>query len=97
MSPSRKGLTAAQIALLLDRADGLTGDDPLPPEGAVMPSTYEFEHGATRSSIVERASAAMERNLAQMWATRAPGLAVPDAGGSPGAGQHRRARDRAAG
>ena len=69
-----EGITAAQIALLLDRADALTGDDPLPAEGAVMPSTYNYERGATRNSVVQRATAAMTHNLAQLWADRAPGL-----------------------
>jgi UPF0755 protein len=74
-----EGITAAQIALLLDRADGLTGEDTLPPEGAVMPSTYKFERGATRAAIVARASAAMTRNVDELWTNRAPGLPLQTA------------------
>jgi len=69
-----EGLTSAQVAELLDRTDALAGDDLVPPEGAVMPATYNFEHGATRAGIVARARAAMEHELTQAWAGRAAGL-----------------------
>ncbi len=69
-----EGLTAIQIARLLGKSDVLTGDIPVPPEGAILPQTYAFEFGATRSSIVERASADMQRTLAQAWASRSPDL-----------------------
>ncbi len=69
-----EGLTAAQIAELLDRTPTLAGDDAVPAEGAVLPSTYSFEHGTTRAAIVARASAAMQHDLADAWAGRAAGL-----------------------
>ncbi len=69
-----EGLTAAQIAQLLDHTEALTGEDAVPPEGAVLPATYRFSRGATRASIVERASAAMHRYLVDMWQSRAPDL-----------------------
>jgi UPF0755 protein len=65
-----EGLTAAQIAGLLDHTDALTGESPVPEEGAVLPESYAYEHGATRASIVERAEAAMQRTLAAVWAKR---------------------------
>ncbi len=69
-----EGLTAVQIARLLGKSEALTGDDPTPQEGAMLPQTYAFDYGATRASIVERASVAMQRTLAQAWASRAPDL-----------------------
>jgi UPF0755 protein len=69
-----EGLTAQQIARLLAKSEVLTGDVPTPAEGAMLPQTYIFEYGATRASIVERASADMQRTLAQAWASRAPDL-----------------------
>ncbi len=74
-----EGLTAQQIGHLMARTDTLTGDVPTPPEGAMLPQTYAFEYGATRESIVERASSAMQRTLAQAWASRAPDLALTGA------------------
>jgi len=69
-----EGLTAVQIARLLSKSEVLTGEIATPPEGAMLPQTYAFEFGAPRASIVERASAAMQRTLAQAWASRAPNL-----------------------
>jgi UPF0755 protein len=69
-----EGLTAVQIARLLGKSEVLTGDTPTPPEGAMLPQTYAFDYGASRESIVQRASVAMDRSLAQAWASRAPDL-----------------------
>ena len=69
-----EGLTAAQVALLLDRAPALAGETPVPDEGAVLPETYVFELGTTRAALMERAAAAMARTLAQAWEQREDGL-----------------------
>ena len=69
-----EGLTAAEIAGLLERAASLSGDPVVPGEGRVLPETYDFERGATRASIVRRAQAAMDHALAQAWAGRERGL-----------------------
>ena len=65
-----EGLTAAQIALLLDHAAALAGDVPVPAEGALLPESYAFEHGMTRAAMVDRAGNAMQRSLARLWAER---------------------------
>jgi UPF0755 protein len=69
-----EGLTAAQIAYLLDRAPALAGETPVPEEGTVLPETYAFERGTTRSALVERAHAAMARTVAQLWDQREEAL-----------------------
>jgi UPF0755 protein len=69
-----EGLTAAQIAQLLDRTEALAGEVPVPPEGAMQPDSYAYEHGMTRQALVERAEATMQRTLARLWAERAEGL-----------------------
>lgn len=69
-----EGLTAAQIALLLDRADALGGPAAVPEEGGVLPESYSYEHGMSRAAMVERAAAAMRRTLARVWAERAENL-----------------------
>ena len=71
-----EGLTALQIARLLDKAEALTGEIKPPPEGAMLPQTYAYEYGATRASLIERATAAMQRALAQAWASRADKLPI---------------------
>ena len=69
-----EGLTAAQVALLLDRAPALAGETPVPAEGALLPETYAFELGTTRTALAERAAAAMAGALAHAWEQREAGL-----------------------
>jgi UPF0755 protein len=69
-----EGLTAAQIVQVIERADAATGETPSLPEGAVLPQTYSYERGTTRAALVGRATAAMGRTLADIWATRAANL-----------------------
>ncbi len=68
-----EGLTAAQIALLLDHAPALDGNTVIPPEGMVLPETYAYERGITRAALMDRGSRAMDRALQQAWNTRIPG------------------------
>ncbi len=70
-----EGLTAAQVARLLEQAPALTGGTPLPEEGRILPETYAYERGTTRTALLERARAAMDRALDRAWAARNP--AVP--------------------
>ena len=45
-----------------------------PVEGWLFPDTYRFTPGSADVDILKRAHAAMERRLAQAWASRAPDL-----------------------
>ncbi|WP_158745038.1 endolytic transglycosylase MltG [Acidisphaera sp. L21] len=69
-----EGLTAAQIARLVDAADGLSGDTPVPAEGTILPETYSYERGTSREQLMDRARTAMDRALQKDWDSRAPGL-----------------------
>jgi UPF0755 protein len=71
-----EGLTAAQIAAVIDRADALTGPTPPPQEGMVMPETYLYERGTPRAVVLERAERAMDQTLAAAWAGRDPALGL---------------------
>lgn len=44
------------------------------PEGRFFPDTYVYPKNATASSVLQQAAAAMDAQLAQAWAQRAPGL-----------------------
>lgn len=74
-----EGLTARQIAALIERTEGLTGEVPAIAEGALLPETYAFSFGDTRASVVRRATAAMDQALAEAWAARAPNLPINSA------------------
>ncbi len=54
----------------------LTGDIPVPPEGSVLPSTYDYRRGETRAAVLARMQRAMTQTLAQLWARRRPGSVV---------------------
>lgn len=69
-----EGLTASQVAALLERTPTLEGPVVLPPEGRMLPDTYLFDRGTTRAAIVERGTRAMDRALAAAWASRAKDL-----------------------
>jgi UPF0755 protein len=69
-----EGLTAAQIAGVVARTDGLIGDVPVPAEGRFLPDTYVFERGTASATIESRGDAAMKKMLSAAWAGRAAGL-----------------------
>lgn len=70
-----EGLPSVMVADVLARAP-LAGPDPVPPEGSVLPDTYEIGPHETRAALVKRMQAAMTRYLTQAWAKRAPNLVV---------------------
>jgi UPF0755 protein len=74
-----EGLTSKQVTAVLDRAEALTGDTPVPPEGSVLPETYAYEYGASRESVLDRARDALDRALRDAWSGRAPDLPLASA------------------
>jgi len=69
-----EGLNARQIAGLIERAEGLTGETPAFDEGGLLPETYAFQWGDTRAGVVRRAEQAMASALAELWRQRAENL-----------------------
>ena len=67
-----EGLSAQQIAGVINHIDAATGEVPPPDEGSVLPQTYDYEYGTARAAILGRAQAAMAHELAADWAGRAP-------------------------
>ncbi len=54
----------------------LTGEVAVPAEGSVLPDSYDFQRGEPRAAVLKRMQAAMTRTLKELWAKRAPGIAV---------------------
>ena len=71
-----EGYPSALVHDALMRADGLTGEVPVPAEGSILPDSYAFQRGDTRAAVVTRMQAAMDRYLADAWANRKPNIAV---------------------
>lgn len=69
-----EGLTAIQIAHIVNTTPDATGRIAPPPEGSILPQTYDYILGTPRKKIIARASAALQKALDAAWARREPGL-----------------------
>jgi UPF0755 protein len=69
-----EGVTSEFVMDALMRADFLTGVAPAPPEGSVLPETYEALRGDDRSAVLRRMMEARDKLLAGLWAHRRAGL-----------------------
>ncbi len=54
----------------------LKGDAPLPAEGSILPDSYSFQRGESRSAVVKRMEGAMAKTLSALWADRKPTTVV---------------------
>ncbi len=72
-----EGFTAWQVVDRLNADTHLTGEIPtLPPEGSILPNTYNYDPGASRQSVLDAMQAAQKEQLAAIWATRDPELPI---------------------
>ena len=71
-----EGMPSVLVHERLMRVPHLTGEIPVPEEGSVLPNTYDYRRGETRSAVLARMQQAMRRELARLWAQRKPGIAV---------------------
>ena len=69
-----EGLSSLQVVNVLRATDVLTGDVPTPPEGSVLPDTYEVVRGDSRAAVLQRMMDDRDKLLAQLWAGRRQGL-----------------------
>ena len=70
-----EGLTSKEMVALLANADGLEGKiEAVPADGSLLPDTYHYSYGDARDDIVARMTKAMETELSELWAKRAPDL-----------------------
>jgi UPF0755 protein len=71
-----EGLPSIMVHERLMAQPLLSGDVPVPPEGSLLPDTYDFERGESRAAVVARMQEAMKRTLAELWPKRGPGTVV---------------------
>lgn len=71
-----EGMPSVMVHERLMTVAQLTGEVPVPEEGSVLPDSYAFETGDTREEVLRRMQAAMSRTLKELWAERAPNIAV---------------------
>ena len=72
-----EGLTSDMIWKLVQQDKVLIGDSgPVPDEGVLLPETYLFTRGQTRTGLLNQMRQAQEKFLAARWAARAPDLPI---------------------
>ncbi|MEO1100303.1 MAG: endolytic transglycosylase MltG [Pseudomonadota bacterium] len=73
-----EGRTTAQALRLIEASEFLRGDMPTEtiPEGALLPDTYLFARGTTRTAIVEKMRRAQDTLLDELWPERQDGLPI---------------------
>ena len=54
----------------------LTGEVPVPAEGSVLPSSYDWQKGEARAAVLKRMTDAMDRVIEEEWPKRSPGAVV---------------------
>lgn len=71
-----EGWTSEMAAEAVNRQPVLTGFAETPPEGGILPDTYQVHRGQARSEVVAEMRAARDKLLAELWAARQPGLPI---------------------
>ena len=71
-----EGLPSILVHERLMAVEGLTGEIEVPEEGTILPDTYDFQTGETRSAVVARMQAAMDAYLKEAWPKRSDTTAV---------------------
>ncbi|RAK56328.1 endolytic transglycosylase MltG [Phenylobacterium soli] len=69
-----EGWTSAMAAEAVNSSPVLTGQAPAPPEGTLLPETYEVRRGDDRAKVIERMHDAQAALLADLWPKRRPDL-----------------------
>ena len=69
-----EGLTSDMVMDILNQSDVLAGDAPTPPEGAILPETYEVQRGEDRAAVLQRMMDDRDALLSELWANRQSGL-----------------------
>src|SRR5712691_4559282 len=70
-----EGLTSAEIVELVRNAPALDGDTgPMPADGELLPETYIYSYGDSRTELIERMRHGMAHLVAQLWSERRPDL-----------------------
>ena len=72
-----EGITSREAVARVRDAAGLTGlIETVPPEGSLLPETYHYRWGDSRTAVLARMQTAMDELLAKLWPERDPGLPI---------------------
>jgi len=65
-----EGFTSEEAIEVLTNSDVLVGAAPVPPEGSLLPETYEVRRGDDRAAVLQRMMDARDNLLKALWAQR---------------------------
>jgi UPF0755 protein len=69
-----EGLTSTEIVALLNAAEAMEGTvTATPPDGSLLPETYNYTFHEKRETLLERMKKEMQDTLAETWSKRAEG------------------------
>lgn len=71
-----EGMPSVMVQERLAAQANLSGTVDVPPEGSILPDTYEIAVGESRQAVVARMQAAMQATLKELWPKRARNLVV---------------------
>jgi len=72
-----EGWTSWEVVQRLNDDTNIVGEiSTLPPEGSILPGSYDYVPGDTRQSVLEKMQAAMTAELAAAWEGRHPDLPI---------------------
>lgn len=72
-----EGWTVWQVVQRIESTSDLQGEvASVPPEGSILPGSYDYVPGDTRQSVLDKMQAAMETALAEIWESREPDLPI---------------------
>jgi UPF0755 protein len=71
-----EGMPSIMVYERLMANDKLKGTITSPEEGSVLPDSYSFENGESRSAVLARMQAAMKATVTELWGKRAKNIAV---------------------
>ena len=69
-----EGWTSGMALDAVNASPVLTGTATEPPEGSLLPDTYDIQRGESREAVIQRMREAHDKLLAVLWANRQPGL-----------------------
>ena len=72
-----EGWTSWQVAEHINEVGDLRGEvSSLPPEGSILPGSYDYVPGDSRQSVLDKMQVAMTEALAGVWEERQPDLPI---------------------
>lgn len=71
-----EGVTSDMVVEILMAQPVLEGSVASPPEGSILPDTYDVRRGEDRSAVLQRMMTARDKLLARLWEQRRPGLPI---------------------